>query len=180
MKLAIRNHMKRYTSVAVFGRLPSRRGQPACFAFTLMELLAVISIIGILAGMLVGLAPAAGLKMKESRVRAELAQLIAAIEEYKSRYGFYPPDGVFTQGTLKGQANPPLNLLYYELSGMQVIKPTRTDGYFQSLDGEEILRSDDIRAVFGRDGIANSSPDRRRILKQSFKSKQHDELFLNP
>jgi len=49
--------------------------------FTLIELLMVISIIGLLAGMLVGLAPAASAKMREARVRAELNQLVAMIEE---------------------------------------------------------------------------------------------------
>ena len=54
-------------------------------AFTLVELLVVISIIGLLAGMLVGLAPAAMAKMRDARVRVELNQLVAAIEEYKSK-----------------------------------------------------------------------------------------------
>jgi prepilin-type N-terminal cleavage/methylation domain-containing protein len=38
-------------------------------AFTLIELLTVISIIAVLAGMVVGLAPVASAKMKEARVR---------------------------------------------------------------------------------------------------------------
>jgi prepilin-type N-terminal cleavage/methylation domain-containing protein len=151
---------------------PQRRA-----AFTLIELLTVISIIAILAGLLVGLAPAAGVKMREARVRAELNQLLVAIDEYKSKYGFYPPDGLYTQGPLKGQANPALSPLYYELTGMQVIKPTQSDGYFQSLDSEITLRSAEIQLVFGRDGIANSSPERRRVLTQSFKPKQHEGLF---
>ncbi|MFM7555193.1 MAG: type II secretion system protein, partial [Verrucomicrobiota bacterium] len=80
----------------------SRRPSPPCLpeplrraaAFTLLELLVVMSIIGILAGMVVGLAPAAATKMKESRVRAELAQLVTLIEAYKARFGVYPPDGI--------------------------------------------------------------------------------------
>lgn len=159
------------------GRVQTGRG-----AFTLIELLAVISIIAVLAGMLVGLAPSAGAKMRESRVRAELAQLVAAIEEYKARYGFYPPDGLHTEddlgrGVRRGTPRPELNPLYYELVGMQVIKPRDPSGYFQSLDGDETLNSAQVQTYFGRDGIANASPERRRILTQNIRASQKRELF---
>ena len=62
-------------------------------AFSLSELLVVIAIIGILAGLLVGLAPAAMQRARESRVRTELKALEGYIEGYKYKYGVYPPDG---------------------------------------------------------------------------------------
>ncbi|MSU35820.1 MAG: type II secretion system protein [Pedosphaera sp.] len=148
-------------------------------AFTLIELLAVIAIMGVLAGMLVGLAPVAGAKMRESRIRAELQQIVAAIEEYKAKYGFYPPDGVATAGSQKGYARPELNPLYYELSGMLVIQPFDPAGYFRSIDGDQKLTSVQLSTHFGRTGIANSSPDKRRILNQSFKPSQHADLYKN-
>lgn len=165
---------------ASFTLVTSRGSRPStvrslAMAFTLIELLAVIAIMGVLAGMLVGLAPVAGAKMRESRIRAELQQIIAAIEEYKAKYGFYPPDGL--AGVQKGYARPELNPLYYELSGMLVINPFDASGYFRSIDGDQKLNSLQLSTYFGRTGIANSSPDKRRILNQSFKPSQHANLF---
>ena len=53
-------------------------------AFSLIELLVVISIIAVLAGLVVGVAPVAGKRMREARIRAELAALVTAIESYKA------------------------------------------------------------------------------------------------
>lgn len=159
-------------------RLPAPRSpapRSLQVAFTLIELLAVIAIMGVLAALLVGLAPAAGAKMRESRIRAELQQLITAIEEYKARYGFFPPDGL--AGLQPGYARPELNPLYYELTGMLVINPFDPAGYFQSIDGAQKLNSFQLSTYFGRTGIANSSPDKKRILNQSFKPSQHANLF---
>jgi len=60
-------------------------------AFSLIELLVVISIIAVLAGLVVGVAPVASKRMREARIRAELAALVTAIESYKAKYGVYPP-----------------------------------------------------------------------------------------
>ena len=146
-------------------------------AFTLIELLTVIAIIGIIAAAFVGLAPAAGAKMRESRIRAEMQQLVTAIEEYKSRYGFYPPDGIYTSGSLSGLANPAVHPLFYELVGMLVVNPfDAINGYFQSFDGSGKITSQMLQTVFGREGIANSSADRKKILSQNFRSSQHAKL----
>ena len=101
---------------------------------TLLELLVVMSIIGILAGMVVGLAPAAATKMKEARVRTELQQLVLLIEAYKTRFGVYPPDGV-QRISVAGQgfqtvSNPALSPLFYELSGVYLTNASSVDGYF--------------------------------------------------
>src|SRR5258708_36249247 len=74
-------------------RCKMRRENPAfCAAFTLVELLVTISIIGILAGLLVGLAGVAKKKGTISRVEAELGRIDLAIGSYKSSMNFYPPD----------------------------------------------------------------------------------------
>src|SRR5438034_4151288 len=87
-------------------------------AFTLTEMLMVIAIIGILAELIVGLTGIAGAKKVESRVHAELNQLVGAIESYHKKLGFYPPDHS------KGGAQAPwttnqLSPLYYELTGTE-------------------------------------------------------------
>lgn len=61
--------------------------------FTLVELLTVIIIIGFLAAMVAGVAPAVMRSVKQSAIRAEIQQLSMALEAYKAEYGEYPPDG---------------------------------------------------------------------------------------
>ena len=58
--------------------------------FTLLELLTVIAIIGILAGIVVGLGRRAAESGKVSRARAELAVIGTALESYKRIFGDYP------------------------------------------------------------------------------------------
>jgi prepilin-type N-terminal cleavage/methylation domain-containing protein len=86
--------------------LPERRIRPT--GFTLVELLVVISIIAILAGLLVYLLPGITEKKVRGRVKTELAMLVMALNTYKEKNGFYPPH------------NPDTNRpapLYYELTG---------------------------------------------------------------
>ena len=67
------------------GRRARRNG-----AFTLLELLAVITIIAILAGIVIGVGRRASEAGKAARAKAELAALSAALETYKRQYGDYP------------------------------------------------------------------------------------------
>ena len=158
-------------SLLITARSRSQR-HPA--AFTLIELLVVIAVMGILAGFLVGLAPAAGAKMRESRVRAELDSIITAIEAYKNKYGFYPPDGYFdATGRI---VDPAINPLFYELTGVQVINPkSATLGEFRTAVGGS-LKPDVVLKVFGRDGFVNAGQDRRRLHSTTFRAGQHASL----
>jgi prepilin-type N-terminal cleavage/methylation domain-containing protein len=58
--------------------------------FTLLELLTVIAIIGILAGIVIGVGRRATESGKGSRARAELAVIGTALESYRRIYGDYP------------------------------------------------------------------------------------------
>ena len=154
--------------------------------FTLIELLVVISIIAILSGLLVGLAPQATARMKESRTRAELEKLITAIETYKGRYGIYPPDNVVgraADGT--PIVNSVTNALYYELTGTMVVRKG-PGGYFIPLrDVGETDRAQSrldpdmhVRAYFNRDGFVNAATTNnlKRLYRHDFKESQHARI----
>lgn len=160
----------------------------ATSAFTLIELLAVIAVIGILAGMVVGLAPAASNKLKESRVRAELQQLVTLIEAYKAKYGVYPPDGIrqlnFPGEGLQTVSNPALNPLFYELSGVYITNATSVSGYFIPRADEndnDGIRPQELQTWFGREGILNARPieQRNRLFITDFKESQYAEVYRN-
>ena len=60
--------------------------------FTLVEVLIVIVIIGLLAGMTTSVVVGARKTVNNSVVSTQMAQLSIALDEYKNRYGEYPPD----------------------------------------------------------------------------------------
>lgn len=160
-------------------------------AFTLIELLTVISIIAVLAGMVVGLAPVASARMKEARVRGELAGLVTAIESYKAKFGVYPPDHTY-KATFPGvgevtAVDPIMNTLYYELTGALV--DNQVKGFFSAND-ESLLLSQKLEEITGREGLVNAIPrsgvgaltpaDRqlmRRLFSAAFKEGQFAEVF---
>ena len=61
-------------------------------AFTLVELLVVITIIGILTGLVTAAAVAARRRAKIATVVMEVKQLESACQAYKEKFGEYPPD----------------------------------------------------------------------------------------
>ena len=113
--------------------------------FSLVELLVVMGIIGALAALIAGMFRASFGPRMESRAKAERDMLIGAIEAYKNKFGFYPPDNQ------KDSALPPL---YYELVGWS--------GTQQELNG--------VKTAFGVDGFVNSDPERKNFLS-NLKSK---------
>ncbi len=118
-------------------------------AFTLIELLTVIAIIAVLAALGVGMTVGAKNARVNSRAQAELRQLQTAIEAYKADRNAFPPDHVIP-GTRR--VDPALNLLYYELRGMELV-----DGVFKCKGENDTLSSADVQQVFGRKGFLNAS-----------------------
>lgn len=88
-------------------------------AFTLIELMVVIAIIAILAGLTLSTLGYVNRKGAESRARAEVAALSAAIDSYKLDFGVYPP------------TNP--SALYQELTGQGTNNKTKV--YIESSRG---------------------------------------------
>jgi len=118
-------------------------------AFTLIELLTVITIIGVLAALLFPVL--GGIKRQQfiRNAQAEMEQLETAIDRYKAAYGFYPPDN---------PCNPLVNQLYFELLGTTVITNSGVLTY-QSLDDPTIQipqTQTDFKNIFGVDASGNS------------------------
>jgi prepilin-type N-terminal cleavage/methylation domain-containing protein len=121
-------------------------------AFTLIELMAVITIIVILAGLVVGGLGFVTERQAKERARVQLALLTKALEEYKLDIGMYPPTGnvtgnlgtngsnnsqdiyiaLFYEGyNFNSQTNPPFNWTK-TVNGVQV--PMATKIYLPDLD----------------------------------------------
>jgi prepilin-type N-terminal cleavage/methylation domain-containing protein len=75
----------------VRGRRPARPLQSERGGFTLLELMAVIVILGILIAVLVPRLGKAKETMKEQMTKSLLANLDAALAEYENHFGDYPP-----------------------------------------------------------------------------------------
>lgn len=68
---------------------PGGRRRPA---FTLVEMIVVMAIIGVLAAILIPTLRAAMVRAKVTAIAADLANLDAALNQFKEKYGSYPPD----------------------------------------------------------------------------------------
>jgi prepilin-type N-terminal cleavage/methylation domain-containing protein len=146
-------------------------------AFTLIELLVVISIIGILAALIIPLSGVATTKMRISRTKAELNQLVTAIESYKVETGSYPPDNtnlvLSTTSAFLYRSNAAMNSLFYELTGAIF-----TNGLYRTLvEGEEIKPSA-LQTYFGLSGIQNAARNKHDIDYKGFsiRASQYAEL----
>ncbi|MCX7722753.1 MAG: type II secretion system GspH family protein [Verrucomicrobiae bacterium] len=141
---------------------PNARGQPCCVeaSFTLIELLVVIGIIAILAALMLGIGTVVGQKKTIARAQAQMHKLQTAIEDYKSKMGFYPPSSVFT---LADRTNMPVNraarnALFYELTGTVSSGTGRYTNIYN-----ETLTAADIQNTFGLGGFANSGSSRDEV-----------------
>lgn len=134
-------------------------------AFTLIELLTVIAIIGILAGLLVPLSGIVTTKSRIARVTAELNRYITGIETYKLEVGSYPPDNGLLRktstntvaGYLEFRRRLQLNPLYYELAGAVFTNVTGVGPVFRTVSTRDEISPNTLEEVFEVRGIQNSA-----------------------
>jgi prepilin-type N-terminal cleavage/methylation domain-containing protein len=112
-------------------------------AFTLIELLIVIAIIAILAAMIIPITSAVKRVKLRSRTEKELRQVETAIELYKTKHGFYPPDNP--------GATDSVNPLFYELTGT-----TNNGSIFTTLDRSASIDPASIQKAFNKPGFMNT------------------------
>jgi type II secretory pathway pseudopilin PulG len=106
-------------------------------AFTLIELIVVIAIIIVLAGLLLGTSSYVQMKAKRSRAEVEIAAMSAALESYKADNGIYPRDATTDNLDARTSGDPatyrPASLyLYTQLSGTNLDRSSipGTKSYF--------------------------------------------------
>jgi len=124
-------------------------------AFTLIELLTVIAIIGALAAMLLAVAGPVKKRQYIFQARAEMERIATAIDRYHATYGFYPPDNH------RQETNRLLvNQLYYELTGTTNLDVNSPN--YQSLNDPSLPKlsggpGGEVERAFGVGGFMNCS-----------------------
>jgi prepilin-type N-terminal cleavage/methylation domain-containing protein len=118
-------------------------------AFTLIELLVVISIIGVLAGFTLPVLKSVKAAQYKKVARAELEHLETALENYKAKYGAYPPGNTLLATSSYQPAQ--LNQLYYELAGTTI-----SAGNFVTVDGSAQILTNAVKIAYGVGGFVNS------------------------
>ncbi|MBO6004036.1 MAG: type II secretion system protein [Verrucomicrobia bacterium] len=144
--------------------------------FTMIELLTVIALIGILAGMILGLSGLATNKMRVARIQGELSHLVTAIEFYKDKYKVYPPDNQlkYPNGN-RIPGSSATNQLVLELTGCIVTNMAFSSPHSRTPNGSlHLLTAAEMRPLFGgaADGILNASekPSKVRNFLNNYSS----------
>jgi prepilin-type N-terminal cleavage/methylation domain-containing protein len=90
-------------------RRPARaRRAPA--AFTLLELLIAIAIIGILASLILTVAGSANIKAKNTQVAVDIQNLAKGIAAFKQRFGVEPPSRIVLYEQASGWSGDPRSM----------------------------------------------------------------------
>ena len=146
------NGNTKHVSAQAGDRNPNRRAR----AFTLIEMLVVIAIIGILAGLTLAALPAVKAYANRRAVKTELKQLETVIGRYKAQKSVFPPDNP------NDPKQPPL---FYELTGTLQDLTNPNNPLYKSIhaEGDAPLTKAQIQSAFGIDGFLNSAPEREEV-----------------
>ena len=123
-----------------------QRRSPPRSGYTMIELLVVMAIIAIVASLILPVTKSLQKKRVISIAQAQLNQMQTAIESYKSKIGFYPPDN---------PGKPYLNPLYFELVGTVL-----NNNVYTTLDGSGQVNLGSV-TTFGVSGFVNSGASLR-------------------
>jgi prepilin-type N-terminal cleavage/methylation domain-containing protein len=133
---------------SVCPRLSTLDSRPA---FTLIELLTVIAIMGVIAALIMPVVGAVKKRQYLYNAQAEMEKVATAIDRYKAAYGFYPPDNQ------QNPINPMINQLYYELVGTTNTVPSPGTPVYRTLDGSTTIQAGNVSSTFGVSGFMNCS-----------------------
>jgi prepilin-type N-terminal cleavage/methylation domain-containing protein len=159
-------------------RHPSPVTRPSSRAFTLIELLVVISIIGIIAGFTLTAMGSINRNKKISTARGELSQIETALENYKAKYGVYPPSNQNLNSIyLTANDRSQFSQLYYELSGTTV-----NGANFVTLDGSSTIPIAFVTTAYGVGGFINCTKGggEDAAAAKNFLSGLNNKQYNNP
>jgi prepilin-type N-terminal cleavage/methylation domain-containing protein len=124
-------------------------------AFTLVEMLTVITIMGIVAALVVTMGQTAAQKKKIVAVQGEKEKLITMIDNYYAKLNYYPPDNasliLYTNNPARFDALAATNPLVYELTGATNLNNGANLAVFNTNN----LTTSAYQGVFNRAGVAN-------------------------
>jgi len=116
--------------------------------FTLVELLVVISIVGMLAGLMTVAVPRAMEGGKKAKAKGELTAIVAAVKAYKQEYGRWPGSATATSDTtfedtdsksLLSALGGTSNALVENPKSVRFLEGAGTDGTMQDPWGTQYL-----------------------------------------
>ena len=128
--------------------------------FTLIELLAVITIIAVLAGIVIGVSNLASTKAARGKCKSQMQQIELALEQYKDEYGYFPQTDGNTE-KLKGgylKDEKPSNFDGYDGDDNSKISDPFGKAYRYRCPGDENPKSYDLWSN-GPDGRNGSDDD---------------------
>lgn len=132
-------------TLGILRRLEGAEGTGRATAFTLLEILVVISILGLLAALLVPSLLGARLQARQKAARAELEQIVLALGLYESKFGDYPPSDLAAWGVRENELNAGNEAmtaaLFTTRSGGPFLDLGRFESRLENLDGDEAPRN---------------------------------------
>jgi len=128
---------------------PIFRNTTPTSAFTLVELLVVVSIIGLLVGLLAAGIPRAMDAGMKAKAKGEATAIVAAVKAYKQEYGRFPGD--VTQSNVTFTSNSPTTI-------QNLIKVLNGDST-TSLGGSDAANPKGVRFLEGSKGGTSGLPD---------------------